>query len=99
MPIKMGFRVKQEISKDAPKKTRTNKPNVHVFKKIYYNHIGETCPACGRGVFKARRNESTGELFLGCSNYPRCRNTGRLSRAGREEFEAGERYNQSDRGQ
>jgi len=33
-----------------------------------------TCARCG-SVMTERKNRKTGEVFLGCSNYPKCRNT------------------------
>lgn len=33
-----------------------------------------TCKRCG-SVMKERRNKKTGEEFLGCSSYPKCKNT------------------------
>lgn len=33
-----------------------------------------TCPDCD-GPMKERTNRSTGEIFLGCSDFPKCRGT------------------------
>lgn len=33
-----------------------------------------TCPECGEPM-KERTNRATGEIFLGCSDYPKCRGT------------------------
>jgi restriction system protein len=35
-----------------------------------------TCPLCGSPLVE-RTNRRTGELFLGCSQFPRCRGTSR----------------------
>lgn len=35
--------------------------------------VGETCPKCGKGTME-KKNGSFG-TFLGCSNFPECRNT------------------------
>lgn len=32
------------------------------------------CPQCGGKLVK-RKNRSTGESFLGCDNYPKCKYT------------------------
>lgn len=34
----------------------------------------QPCPECG-GPMKERTNRSTGEIFLGCSDFPKCRGT------------------------
>lgn len=33
------------------------------------------CLACKTGVAMDRTNRGTGEMFLGCSNYPKCKNS------------------------
>ena len=33
------------------------------------------CLGCRNGVAMDRTNTSTGEMFLGCSNYPNCKNS------------------------
>jgi ssDNA-binding Zn-finger/Zn-ribbon topoisomerase 1 len=33
------------------------------------------CLECKDGIAMDRTNTSTGEMFLGCSNYPRCKNS------------------------
>lgn len=33
------------------------------------------CPKCGKGKLVHRTNRSTGEKFLGCSDYPNCKYT------------------------
>lgn len=41
--------------------------------------IEKFCPNGHR--YKVRVNRDTGELFLGCSNYPECRETDEISTA------------------
>ncbi len=36
--------------------------------------IAKTCPGCG-AVLVIRRNSATGEQFLGCSQYPKCKHS------------------------
>ena len=36
--------------------------------------ITKTCPECGKPLF-VRTNRETGQLFLGCSQYPECDHT------------------------
>lgn len=38
------------------------------------------CPECGEPM-RERTNQTTGEIFLGCSDYPRCRGTRSLDAA------------------
>lgn len=35
------------------------------------------CPACGAAMVE-RENRANGSRFLGCSDYPRCRETAKL---------------------
>lgn len=42
---------------------------------------GGTCPACGKGTMglrQAKKGDNAGNYFLGCSNYPGCKNTGEI---------------------
>ena len=39
----------------------------------YKNNLQAICKRCG-GAMVERRNKKTGQKFLGCSNYPKCRN-------------------------
>ncbi|MXU65962.1 nuclease-related domain-containing protein [Oceanomicrobium pacificus] len=39
---------------------------------------GATCPRCGGGMVE-RANRKSGERFLGCISYPKCRGTRKLS--------------------
>ena len=39
---------------------------------------GGACPSCGKGVMgmrQAQKGDNAGNYFLGCSNYPNCKNT------------------------
>lgn len=39
---------------------------------------GGACPSCGKGVMgmrQAKKGDNAGNYFLGCSNYPDCKNT------------------------
>jgi DNA topoisomerase-1 len=35
---------------------------------------GKKCKKCKKGTMLERKNRTTGELFYGCSNYPKCKN-------------------------
>lgn len=39
-----------------------------------FNEKGK-CLGCKDGIAMERTNTQTGEMFLGCSNYPRCKNS------------------------
>jgi len=45
-----------------------------VFGKDQFNRNPTICTSCG-STMRTRVNRSTGERFLGCSNYPNCRHT------------------------
>jgi len=34
-----------------------------------------SCPRCGKGILIVKENSETGKEFLGCSNFPYCKNT------------------------
>lgn len=40
-------------------------------------HVGKRCPRCGAKLVE-RTNRQSGESFLGCSRFPRCRGTRKL---------------------
>ena len=56
------------MSKTAAKKHRKQKNMDAAFKEKY-----GVCP-CGRS-WRIRKNTHTGQEFLGCANFPTCRNT------------------------
>ncbi len=56
------------MTKTAAKKYKKEKKSAAEFKDKY-----GACP-CGRS-WRIRKNMSTGVEFLGCSNYPTCKNT------------------------
>lgn len=39
-----------------------------------FNERGK-CLGCKNGIAMERTNTQTGEMFLGCSNYPNCKNS------------------------
>jgi len=39
------------------------------------HQAGEPCPRCSNGRLVQRTAKATGQAFLGCSNFPRCRHT------------------------
>jgi len=57
---------------------KTNKAHISSLKKnvssIHINDPKIICKKCG-SVMKERRNKKTGDEFLGCSSYPKCKNT------------------------
>lgn len=68
-------------SNSLEKSRKTNKDHVSSLKNRHNksSNIQITdpkiiCRKCG-SVMKERRNKKTGEEFLGCSNFPRCKNT------------------------
>ncbi|MEA3523650.1 MAG: NERD domain-containing protein [Campylobacterota bacterium] len=62
------------------KSFKTNREHVqslkerHSVKNNYRNDPKITCKKCGSAMME-RTNKKTGDVFLGCSNYPKCRNT------------------------
>jgi len=63
------------------KSRTTNKAHISSLKNnhnkssgIYTDDPKITCKRCGSAM-KERRNKQTGEEFLGCSSFPRCKNT------------------------
>jgi DNA topoisomerase IA/intein/homing endonuclease len=42
--------------------------------KVPPKNTGKKCKKCKRGTMLERKNRTTGEVFLGCSNYPKCKN-------------------------
>jgi DNA topoisomerase-1 len=40
---------------------------------------GKKCKKCKKGTMLERKNRSSGDKFLGCSNYPKCKNTESIS--------------------
>ncbi len=66
--------------------TNTNRPSVFItdFKPTSnvafvgrddFTERTVNCPRCKKGRLTLRKNEETGKLFVGCSNYPRCNYT------------------------
>ncbi len=59
----------------------TNKSHISSLKSrhsdIHINDPKIICKRCG-SVMVERKNKKTGEEFLGCNNYPKCRNTERI---------------------
>jgi restriction system protein len=54
---------------------RTDRAHIRNIKKIARNERSSTvCPRCGNSLVE-RTNKSTGERFLGCKRYPRCKGT------------------------
>ena len=39
---------------------------------MLYANEGDKCPLC-RGTLVLRENKTTGDIFLGCSTFPKCR--------------------------
>lgn len=75
-------RIVQKLKDTSLSKTRaTNKAHTSSLKNRHTNYSTPStndpkiiCKRCG-SVMADRRNKKTGEEFLGCSNYPRCKNT------------------------
>jgi len=44
------------------------------------------CPQCGKGKLVRRTNRGTGEKFLGCSEYPKCKYTQKEEASDSEEY-------------
>jgi len=43
------------------------------FSLSFRHHVGDSCPkGCG-GTLVVRYNRTTGEPFLGCSSFPKCK--------------------------
>lgn len=64
----------------STKSFKTNREHVqslkerHSVKQNYHNDPKITCKKCGSAMME-RTNKKTGDVFLGCSKYPKCRNT------------------------
>ena len=43
-------------------------------KEALHNLPSNKCPQCGK-LLKNRKNKQTGQPFIGCSNYPKCKYT------------------------
>ena len=59
------------------KSDQTERAHIERTKARYHtqHHIGDPCPKCGLGKLVRRESKKTGECFLGCSNYPKCKYT------------------------
>jgi len=59
------------------KKTPASSKREHIEKLVDRFKSDTTCPKCGSELIKrtARQGQNTGQTFLGCSNFPKCRYT------------------------
>lgn len=47
--------------------------------KVPPKSTGKKCKKCKKGMMLERKNKQTGESFLGCSNFPKCKNVESVS--------------------
>jgi len=71
-------------NRTLPKSRATDKAHISSLKKnysasesLFVNDYKITCKRCGN-IMVERVNKKTKEKFLGCSNYPRCKNTEKI---------------------
>jgi len=67
-----AFNVHSRIKKEAP--ILFESPEIEAAENVFIAipGVGEKCPLCS-GQLTKRRNQETGEYFLGCNHYPECK--------------------------